>query len=355
MLAFGAFAAVLAVAWVMEWPARRVALCFAMLWTAIVALHLVAPDSGLAARVGGSARAWGAIGLLGGAAAGYAALIRRLRARAVPVAAPDSVHDSAPDTLPDPAPQAPFSDAELDRYARHIVLREIGGAGQKRLKNARVLIVGAGGLGAPVALYLAAAGVGRITIADDDRVSLSNLQRQIIFRSDDAGAAKTEAAARAMAALNPHIRVTALNRQITEADAALIADHDLILDGTDNFAARAGVNAAAVAAKTPLIAGAIGQWEGQVTLFDPARGGPCMACLFPRPPAAGLAPSCAEAGVIGPLPGVVGALMALEAVKHLTGAGQGLGGRMLVFDGLYGETRMIHIKPDPDCPVCGPR
>ena len=171
----------------------------------------------------------------------------------------------------------------------------------------------------------------------------------MLFRSQP----KAEAAADAMRALNPLVQVTPLLRRITEADADLIARHDLVLDGTDSFDVRDAVNRACVAARVPLIAGSIAQWEGQVTLYDPARGGPCLSCLFPTAPAPGLAPPCAEAGVVGPLPGVVGSMMALEAIKHLTGAGQGLRGRMMIFDGLYGESRMIGTTRRADCPVCG--
>ncbi len=258
----------------------------------------------------------------------------------------------APAPLNAPAPDDDIGDAELERYARHIVLREIGGPGQMRLRAARVLVVGAGGLGAPVCLYLAAAGVGRITLADDDRVSLSNLQRQVIFRSDQRGQGKVQAAAAAMTALNPHVAVTPLPRRITQEDTTLFADHDLIVDGTDSFAAREAINRAATAARIPLVSGAIAQWEGQVTLYDPARGGPCLTCLFPAAPAPGLAPACAEAGVVGALPGVIGSLMALEAIKAITGAGDALRGRMLIFDGLHGETRTIRTARRKDCPVC---
>lgn len=308
-------------------------------WAVIVLAHLLSPAAG--AALGGSARGWLVAGGLAGAVLAYRAGLRRLRACAVPPAATP------------PPPDDAITGAELDRYARHLVLREIGGPGQMRLRDARLLIVGAGGLGAPVCLYLAAAGVGRITLADDDSVSLSNLQRQVIFRSDQQGRPKIEAAAAAMRALNPHVTVTPLARRITAADTDLIAGHDLVLDGTDSFAARDAINRACVAARVPLIAGAIAQWEGQVTLYDPARGGPCLACLFPTAPAPGLAPPCAEAGVVGPLPGVIGSLMALEAIKHLTGAGQGLRGRMLILDGLFGESRMIATVRRPDCPVCG--
>jgi molybdopterin/thiamine biosynthesis adenylyltransferase len=193
--------------------------------------------------------------------------------------------------------------------------------------------------------------VGHVTLADDDTVSLSNLQRQVIFRDDLRGEPKAYAAAEAMLRLNPHIAVTPLIRRITADDADLIAGHDLVIDGTDSFAGRAAINAACVTAGVPLLSGAIGQWEGQITLFDPARGGPCMNCLFPTAPQRD-AP-CAEAGVVGALPGVIGSMMALEAIKHLTGAGQGLRGRMMIFDGLYGESRMIGTSQNPACQVCG--
>lgn len=325
--------------WGFGLPRGMVLTVLALVWATIVLLHATLPATG--AILGGSARGWLVAGGLAALALGYRAALGRLRARAVP----------------EPVPAAPadpgMTDAELDRYARHLVLREIGGPGQTRLRNARVLVVGAGGLGAPVCLYLAAAGVGRITVADDDTVSLSNLQRQVIFRSDQRGEGKAAAAAAAMQALNPHVQVTALPRRVSDGDADLIAAHDLVLDGTDSFAARDAINRACVAARVPLIAGAIAQWEGQVALYDPARGGPCLACLFPTAPAPGLAPPCAEAGVIGPLPGVVGSMMALEAIKLLSRAGQGLRGRMLIFDGLYGESRMIGTARRPDCPVCG--
>lgn len=321
-----------------RWPVAWTALAMAALWLAAIAVLAAAPESGAARAIGGRVQHWIVAGGVLAVAWGYLALVGRARRGARP--------------LP-PVARPGLNDAELDRYARHIVLRELGGAGQRRLREARVLIVGAGGLGAPSCLYLAAAGVGRITVADDDVVSLSNLQRQVIFRTRDAGRAKAEAAAAAMDALNPHVGVTALTRRITAADAALVAQHDLVLDGTDSFAAREAVNRACVLARVPLIAGSIAQWEGQVTIYDPASGAPCLACIFPQPPAPGLAPACAEAGVVGPLPGVVGSLMALEAIKALTGAGEGLRGRMLIFDGLHGETRTVGLHRNPACPVCG--
>ncbi|HRO15064.1 MAG TPA: HesA/MoeB/ThiF family protein [Paracoccus sp. (in: a-proteobacteria)] len=246
----------------------------------------------------------------------------------------------------------------MTRHARQMILPEVGTSGQARLAGAHVLVVGAGGLGAPVCLYLAAAGVGRITLADDDAVSLSNLQRQVIFAIRDVDRPKAAASADAMERLNPHVAVTPLLRRIGADDAALVGQHDLVIEGTDSFASRAAVNAACVAAGVPLIAGAIAQWEGQVTVYDPARGAPCLACLFPEPPAPGLAPGCAEAGVVGALPGVIGSLMALEAIKLIaripeSGAGQGLRGRMILFDGLWGETRTLAVSPRPGCAICG--
>lgn len=336
MLGFWLLVGIVVAGWVFGVPRRWLLSALVLAWAVIELSHL----AGQGAVFGGSARGWLVTGGLAALVFAYRAGLARLRGRAVPVDPPA-------------APPSAVSDAELDRYARHLVLREIGGPGQMRLRDARVLVVGAGGLGAPICLYLAAAGVGRITVADDDTVSLSNLQRQVIFRNDQQGQGKALAAVAAMHALNPGIQATALSRRITDADADLITGHDLVLDGTDSFAVREAVNRACVAAGVPLIAGAIAQWEGQVTMYDPARGGPCLACLFPTAPAPGLAPPCAEAGVVGPLPGVVGSLMALEAIKHLTGAGQGLRGRMLIFDGLYGESRMIGTARRPDCPVCG--
>ena len=247
-----------------------------------------------------------------------------------------------------------FSETELERYARHIVLREIGGPGQKALKEARVLVIGAGGLGSPALLYLAAAGVGTIGVIDEDTVENSNLQRQVIHDDRDIGLPKVRSAADAMRAQNPSVAVRPYARRLTDEIAAdLFADYDLILDGTDNFETRYLSNATACALGKPLVSGALSQWEGQVSVFDTARGTPCYQCIFPEAPAPGLAPSCAEAGVLGPLPGVVGSMMAAEAVKVVTGAGTPLRGEMLIYDALYGETRKIALKKRPDCPVCG--
>ncbi|MFN0115632.1 MAG: HesA/MoeB/ThiF family protein [Paracoccaceae bacterium] len=296
-----------------------------------------------AVKIGGEIRGWLALAVLIGIVAAYALALRRLRQRA----APEANAQAAPG-------EESFGAAELERYARHIVLREIGGPGQKRLKAAKVLVVGAGGLGSPALLYLAAAGVGTIGVIDDDTVSNSNLQRQIVHADDRIGMPKVFSAEKAMKALNPFIGVRPYNRRLTEADAGeLFARYDLILDGSDSFATRHMVNAAAVAAGKPLISGAIAQWEGQLSLFDPARGAPCYACVFPEAPAPGLAPGCAEAGVVGALPGVVGSMMAAEAIKEIAGAGQSLRGRLLVYDALWGENRVVQVGRRTGCAVCG--
>lgn len=247
-----------------------------------------------------------------------------------------------------------FGADELERYARHIVLREIGGPGQARLRAARVVVIGAGGLGSPVLLYLAAAGIGRIVVVDDDHVSLSNLQRQVLFGTADIGRLKVDAAADAVARLNPHVAFEARAGRLTPENAArIVAGADLVLDGCDSFETRAAVNAACVAEGVPLLAAAISQWEGQISLYDPARGGPCLACIFPKAPAPGLAPGCAAAGVVGALPGVMGSMLALEAIKHVAGAGTGLRGRMLIYDALGTDTRRIRLRARADCAVCG--
>ena len=243
---------------------------------------------------------------------------------------------------------------ELERYARHIVLREIGGAGQQRLRAARILVIGAGGLGSPALLYLAAAGTGTLGVVDDDAVSLSNLQRQVLHATPEIGARKVDSAARALARLNPHVAVeTHAVRLDAARAAALLPGYDLVLDGSDSFATRSLVNAACVAAGRPLVAAAMGRWEGQLSVYDPARGAPCYACLFPEAPADGLVPACAQAGIVGALAGVMGSLMALEAIKLVTGAGTPLRGALLLYDALDAEFRRVTVRRRPDCPVCG--
>ena len=242
-----------------------------------------------------------------------------------------------------------FSDEEVERYARHLVLREIGGPGQQKLKAARVLMVGMGGLGAPAALYLAAAGVGRIGLLDPDVVSLSNLQRQVLYGMGDIGRAKVVSAGERLAALNPEITLDPLCQSLTEANARdLVRGYDLVLDGSDNFETRFAVNAACVAEGKVLVSGAIGRWSGQIGVFP---GKPCYQCLTPEIPPD--AETCSVVGVVGALAGVIGSMMALEAVKIITGAGEPLLGRLLIYDALDGETRTVRIGTDPECPVCG--
>lgn len=242
---------------------------------------------------------------------------------------------------------------ELARYARHIVLHEIGGPGQARLGAARVLVVGAGGLGSAALLYLAAAGTGRLVVVDDDAVGLSNLQRQVLHATPEVGAPKVESAERALGRLNPHVAVEGHALRLdAEAAARLVPGADVVLDGSDNFATRYLVNAACVAAGRPLIAAAMSQWEGQIGLFHPAGGGPCYRCVFPEAPADELMPSCARAGVVAPLPGVMGSMLALEAIKLLTGAGTPLRGALLLYDALHADVRRIRTRARADCPVC---
>ena len=242
-----------------------------------------------------------------------------------------------------------FSDDEIERYARHLVLAEIGGPGQQRLKAARVAIVGLGGVGAPAALYLAAAGVGTLRLIDDDAVGLSNLQRQIIFAEADVGDPKVEAGAARLGALNAHVEVETAPERLTPDNAAWLLDGcDLALDGTDDFETRFATNAACVAAGIPLVSGALGRWSGQVGVFE---GRPCYRCLVPNTPPD--AETCARVGVVGALAGVVGAMAALEAIKLITGAGETLTGRLLLYDGLAGTARTVAVAADPACPVCG--
>ena len=247
------------------------------------------------------------------------------------------------------APPVRFSDEEVDRYARQLVLSEIGGPGQQALKRARVLIVGLGGVGAPAALYLAAAGVGTLGLIDDDTVALSNLQRQIIFTTVDADRPKVEAGATHLAALNPHVAVEPFAERLTPDNArSLIERFDVVLDGTDDFYTRFAVNAACVATGRPLVSGALGRWNGQVGVFT---GRPCYQCLVAETPPD--AETCARVGVVGALAGVIGAMAALETIKLITGAGEPLTGRLMLYDGLAGTSRVVKITADPACPVCG--
>ena len=241
---------------------------------------------------------------------------------------------------------------ELERYARHIVLREVGGPGQAKLKAARVLVIGAGGLGAPVLLYLAAAGVGTLGVVDDDTVSLSNLQRQVIHATPDVGMRKVDSAEAAIARLNPHVAVETHMTRLTAANALeLISQYDIIADGSDNFATRYLVADACYFAGKPLVDGSILLFDGQATVFIPGNG--CYRCLFPAPPPPGLVPNCAEAGVLGALTGVIGSIQAIEALKLILEIGDSLSSRLLLFDALSMEFRIVKLRRDPKCPLCG--
>jgi molybdopterin/thiamine biosynthesis adenylyltransferase len=251
-----------------------------------------------------------------------------------------------------------FSESEIQRYARHILLREVGGTGQARLKAARVLIVGAGGLGSPLALYLAAAGIGVIGIIDADTLELSNLQRQVAHTTDRVGRNKTASAAIAMRALNPEIAVETYEARLDAGNVrGLIGGYDIICDGTDNFETRFLLSDACVTAGKTLVSAAVLRFEGQLSVFKPhaGPGHPCYRCLYPEAPPEGLVPSCSEAGVLGAVTGVMGTLQATEVMKEILEIGETLSGRLLIWDALRTEFRTIRLKPDPDCASCGHR
>jgi adenylyltransferase/sulfurtransferase len=242
---------------------------------------------------------------------------------------------------------------ELDRYARHIVLPGVGGVGQQKLKESSVLVVGAGGLGSPVLMYLAAAGVGSIGIVEMDAVDLSNLQRQVLYTTAEVGEPKTSAAKRRLEALNPHVRVDTYTLRLTSQNALdLLRPYSLVIDASDNFPTRYLVNDACVLLDKPLIYGAIHQFEGQVSVFH-HRGGPCYRCLYPDPPKPGSVANCAEAGVFGVLPGVIGSLMGTEALKVQLEVGEPLSGKLLLYDALCNTFRTVVFPRRADCPVCG--
>ena len=244
--------------------------------------------------------------------------------------------------------------AELSRYARHLTIPDVGVEGQKRLKGARVLCIGAGGLGSPVSLYLAAAGIGRIGMVDFDVVDFSNLQRQILHGTSDVGRPKLDSAAETLREINPEVELDLYRERFTSETAREIAEpYDLIIDGTDNFQTRYLSNDLAVLTGKPNVYGSIFRFEGQVSVFAPHLGGPCYRCLFPEPPEPGMVPSCAEGGVIGVLPGIVGSLQANEAIKLILGIGESLVGRLVHFDALRFRFREFQLKRDPQCPVCG--
>ena len=248
---------------------------------------------------------------------------------------------------------ARMSETELDRYSRHIMLREIGGQGQSKLRNAKVLVIGAGGLGSPVLSYLSAAGVGTIGVIDDDLVSLSNLQRQVLFDEDHLDYPKVFAAKDKIKKLNPFIDILPFNRRLTTLEAELLfIEFDLIVDGSDNYSTRQVVNLACVKLNKPLVSGAISQWEGQVSIFNETKNSACYACIFPIEPADGLAPNCAEGGVMGALPGIIGSVMASEVIKKITGAGVNLTNKLMIFDALNNEFSKINIKKNINCKIC---
>ncbi len=313
-------------------------------YIALFFVHLVLPDGHLfRAQTGNTFAPWAIIGGFVVLIVIYRFCLRQLR-----------THAEKKNTNEKVSSDFVFGPAELDRYARHIVLREIGGPGQMAIKKARVLVIGAGGLGAPALQYLAASGVGTIGVIDDDVVENANLQRQIIHQDRAIGTPKVFSAKSAMLKQNPFIHVKVYNRRFAEDIAEiLLADFEYILEGSDNFETRYLANKTAHKLGLPLISGALSQWEGQISIFNSTKAGPCYQCVFPEAPAPGLAPSCAEAGVFAPLPGVIGSLMAAETLKMITGAGDVLCHEMLIYDALYGETRKIKLLKRDECPVCG--
>jgi adenylyltransferase/sulfurtransferase len=249
-----------------------------------------------------------------------------------------------------------FDESQIERYARHIILQEVGGHGQAKLLDSNVLVVGAGGLGSPLLLYLAAAGVGTLGIVDDDRVSLSNLQRQVIHTSDAVGTPKVESAKRAIKAINPDVTVITHEERLTAENAMdLISAYDLVADGSDNFATRFLINDACYLAKRTLVSAAILRFDGQLSTFKAYEGDnhPCYRCIFREPPPPGLIPSCAEGGILGAVAGSMGSLQSTEVLKELLGIGESLSGTLVIYDALSATFRNVRVKPDPTCPLCG--
>lgn len=246
-----------------------------------------------------------------------------------------------------------FSKEQIERYSRHIILKEVGGMGQTKLLESKVLLIGAGGLGSPIAVYLAAAGVGTLGIIDDDVVDLSNLQRQILHGTSDIGTPKTKSAQATIAEMNPDVKVIPINERINAENAfQILEQYDLIVDGCDNFQTRYLINDACVMLGKPIVHGSIFQFDGQVTVLYPGKG-PCYRCIFPEPPPAGLAPSCQEAGVFGVLPGIIGTIQAVEAIKILLNIGDSLIGTLLLFDALTMSFNRMKLRQDENCPMCG--
>jgi len=252
------------------------------------------------------------------------------------------------------SPTPMFNEDQVQRYSRHIILPNIGGAGQRKLLDASVLVIGAGGLGSPVAMYLAAAGIGKLGIVDFDRVDVTNLQRQILHTTADVGRPKVESAVEHLRAINPTIDIVAHDTLLFSTNVFDVMEpYDIVIDGTDNFPVRYLVNDATQFMGKPLVYGSIFQWEGQATVFMPGQDAPCYRCLFPSPPPPGTVPSCAEGGVFGVLPGVIGSIQATEAIKLITGEGESLVGRLLLYDALHMDFQEVKIRWDADCPVCG--
>lgn len=248
-----------------------------------------------------------------------------------------------------------FAEAQLERYSRHIILNEVGGKGQKKLSQAKVLIIGAGGLGSPAALYLAAAGIGTLGLVDGDVVDLSNLQRQILHTTDRIGVPKVDSGRQTLEALNPDITVKTYQENVSaENIMRLFHDYDIIVDGSDNFSTRFLINDACFFAKKTLISGSIFRFEGQLTTIKPHEGFPCYRCLYPEPPPAGLVPNCQEAGVLGVLAGTIGVLQAAEAIKEILKVGDTLADKLLIYDALDMKFRKVSRPKDPNCRLCGP-
>ena len=249
-----------------------------------------------------------------------------------------------------------FNELQIERYARHIILPEVGGNGQKRLLNSRVLVVGAGGLGSPLLMYLAAAGVGKIGVIDDDRVSLSNLQRQIIHNTPSVGISKVLSASRAIESINPDVNTVIYEKRLTAENAIdIISDYDLVADGSDNFETRFLINDASFFAKKTLVSAAILRFDGQLSTYKAYLGKthPCYRCIFREPPPSGLIPSCSEGGILGVVAGSIGSLQSTEVLKELLDIGKSLSGTLVIYDALSSTFRNVNLKPDPDCPLCG--
>ena len=312
----------------------------------ISCVHLtLPPENNLRVALGGSLEPWALLISIFLVVYFYREILKRIRSLSIKNTQEiKSQHSS----------EISFSDVELDRYSRHMIMREIGGLGQKKLKSASVLVVGAGGLGSPVLQYLSAAGIGTIGIIDDDVVDQSNLQRQVIHNDNSIGLPKVFSAQKAIEDQNPYIKVKPYNRRLSRDIASeLLSEYDIIIEGSDNFETRYLVNEVAKSLSKVVVSGALSQWEGQVMVFDHSLNSPCYQCIFPEKPAAGLAPTCAEAGVFSALPGVIGTLMAAEAIKHILDVGNGLNGVMLIYDAMQAETRSIKVNKATNCRICG--